>query len=611
MDTPAGARIGRTVLGAVVCALLVGGTVIVAVQPEARVLFQPPTYASTGRDLFILDRSAGLAMLLAGLIAWVGSDRPQVGVLAMLAGFLWLLPDVVGRAAVAREIRAAAAFGAPLLGPVLATLVWQLQPPSRTAATIRAGLASLVLATVVAASAVVLVYDSSVDVTCWARCQDEPILSLRWPALTRSTQVAIPLLAAAAAIGLVIAGSLGLYRWYRTRWRDGQSAISLGAAAFGIGALVVAVPTAIRYLGIRPLGIRVAPENPAIGYYRAAFILQALALCALAVGLAWRVVDERRLAARVRRIASDFEAAPSPGSLQLALAGALGDPTLRVGYWMEHDHRYVDAEGRPAPDPIATGTGSVVTIRRGGQLLAAVATATSLGLPALQSELGSAALTALDNERLRAAVLDRLADLQESRARIVELGDAERQRLERDLHDGAQQRLLAVSYDIRTARAAAVDADRSDLTAILDRAATEIATAVEELRRLAHGVYPAILSESGLSVAIGALGEETPMALELVDDVAERRFPAPVESAVYELATEAASDAARRGANHLRIALHVSEDQLVVELSDDAPEGSAGMVLAADRIWAAGGSLGMGRAEDDVPGLIRARLPCA
>ena len=174
---------------------------------------------------------------------------------------------------------------------------------------------------------------------------------------------------------------------------------------------------------------------------------------------------DRRIAARVRRIAAAFEAAPDPGSLQLALASALGDPTLRVRYWMDHDESASSMRVvGPAAGPRHDRRGDRWwTIRRGEQLVAEVSTASPDAIQALQRELGSAALTALDNERLRAAVLDQIAALRASRVRVVELGDAERRRLERDLHDGAQQRLLAVSYDLRTARTAAAVAGRPDL----------------------------------------------------------------------------------------------------------------------------------------------------
>ena len=124
------------------------------------------------------------------------------------------------------------------------------------------------------------------------------------------------------------------------------------------------------------------------------------------------------------------------------------------------------------------------------------------GARELEREIGAAARLAVDNERLRAEVLAQLEDLRASRARIVEAGDSARRRIERDLHDGAQQRLLTLSYELRLARAdAEADGDEA-LAPLLAVDGEEVQAALAELRDLAHGIYPAILTEAGLGPAL-------------------------------------------------------------------------------------------------------------
>ena len=155
----------------------------------------------------------------------------------------------------------------------------------------------------------------------------------------------------------------------------------------------------------------------------------------------------------IARIAVNLSEAPTPGTLQSALAEALHDPDLQIAYWLPGAHRYADPAGQAVPEPVAGPGRTVIYLTRDGRRIAAV-THGGTG-PGLESHLGPAIVLGLENERLQAELLVQLDELRASRARIVETADAERRRLERDLHDGAQQRLLALSYDIRLARASA------------------------------------------------------------------------------------------------------------------------------------------------------------
>jgi len=156
----------------------------------------------------------------------------------------------------------------------------------------------------------------------------------------------------------------------------------------------------------------------------------------------------------------------------------------------------------------------------------------------------------VENERLQAELVAQLGELRASRARIVETAGAERRRLERNLHDGAQQHLLALSYDIRLARAgAAADGDTA-AQMTLATAIEETQGALQELRELAHGIYPAVLAEAGLAPALATLADTAPLPVQILR-AGDRRYPAPVEAAAYFAVAEAIGDAARRGADHL------------------------------------------------------------
>ena len=150
-------------------------------------------------------------------------------------------------------------------------------------------------------------------------------------------------------------------------------------------------------------------------------------------------------------------------------------------------------------------------------------------------EVASAARLALENERLQAEARAQLEDLRSSRARIIEAGDAERRRLERDLHDGAQQRLVGLSLALRLVRRE-LGADRQ-LVARLDEAEAELAPAVAELRELAHGIHPAVLSDEGLAAAVEALAEDAPASHRR--DCRRSGSLAPVETAAYLVVAEA------------------------------------------------------------------------
>jgi signal transduction histidine kinase len=219
-------------------------------------------------------------------------------------------------------------------------------------------------------------------------------------------------------------------------------------------------------------------------------------------------------------------------------------------------------------------------------------------------------LVALDNERLRAASLAHLRALQESRTRIVEVGDAERTRVERDLHDGAQQGLLAVSFDVRLARLNAERRGDVDQARRLEKAERISLEIVEELRRVARGVHPAILSQAGLSAALAALGDEASIPVEIRSELADRP-PPQTESAAYHVAYAALTDATRRGAHEVTIRIRGDTNHVVLDMTDDGAVATEPAVRIVDRVGASGGHVSIARRPDGLGNVVTGVLPCA
>jgi signal transduction histidine kinase len=220
---------------------------------------------------------------------------------------------------------------------------------------------------------------------------------------------------------------------------------------------------------------------------------------------------------------------------------------------------------------------------------------------------------ALEHTRLQAEVQAQLEQVRASRARLVEAGDAERRRLERDLHDGAQQRLVTLSLALGMARDRAAGAD-PELEALIDSAGKEAREALTELRELARGIHPAVLTETGLTGAVQALVERSPVAATITA-VPDERFPAAIEATAYFVVSEALANVAKHAmADGAQVTIRRRRPgRLVVEVSDDGaggarPEGS-GLRGLADRVASVGGVLRV----DSPPGggtRLEADIPC-
>jgi signal transduction histidine kinase len=194
---------------------------------------------------------------------------------------------------------------------------------------------------------------------------------------------------------------------------------------------------------------------------------------------------------------------------------------------------------------------------------------------------------------MRSTISELVAELRASRARIVEAGDAERRRLERDLHDGAQSRLVALALLLRSARKRA---DDPQLAELLDQAQAELNTSLEELRELARGIHPAVLTDRGLEPALAALTSRAPLPVELAVADGER-LPEPVESAAYFVVSEALTNVAKYArATHATVAVRRANGRVTVDVTDDGvggadAAGGSGLRGLADRLAALDGTL--------------------
>jgi signal transduction histidine kinase len=344
--------------------------------------------------------------------------------------------------------------------------------------------------------------------------------------------------------------------------------------------------------------------------------LAGIALCLLAVPVAvvtlaltdvlsgtLRVLARALLATRI-----------APGDpVRQTLAESLGDRTLSIAYWLEDRGAFVDEHGLPVSLPEPGSDRAWTAVDYGGQRVAAIIHDANLDAsPELISAAAAGASLALDNDRLKADLRARVEELRASRVRIVEAGDAARRRLERDLHDGAQQQLVALAIDLRILRSRLASAPET--LELIDEIDAKLATALAELRELARGIHPAILTDRGLEPALDALAARAPFPVRCQVEL-PKRPPAPVEAAAYFVVAEALTNVLKyAGAERATIRAFEDGDDIVVEVSDDGVGGAdadrgSGLRGLGDRVGALDGTLTV----DSPPGagtLVRARLPC-
>jgi signal transduction histidine kinase len=573
----------RIVVGALGVAYALAALAVARV-PEAS------SYAARSGAAGALVVVAGLSLIVGGLVVTSVEPTRRLGDLAVLAGLAWLGPVWEGWLAGPPVVRSLGMLVSVFTFALLANLILAYPTGGVRSRPERLFVNAMYAEALLVAIGLALFRDPFFDLACWANCTDNIFLVWSVPGLARAIVLADRLFTVAVATALVVS----------VVWRLVHGSGSAARALVPIVAPTVMLAGAIwgRAVALE----RTPVEDPSDPVFFATFVLGCVGVIVLALAVVWAAARSRLHHRSVARIVTDLREVPAPGSVEAALARAVGDPELRIAYWLPALERFVDASGAPLAEPVESPGRSVTTLARGDRRVAVVSHLTTL--PDLERELGSALRLGLENERLQAEAFAHLAELRASRARIVATGDAERRRFERDLHDGAQQRLLALSYDVRLALTAAEEEGDSKAASLLREALDRSHEALGELRELAHGIYPAILAEAGLGPALETLADAASIPVEVGASAAGRCSPA-AEAAAYIAAEEGIRDAAERRATLVTISVSLADGSLVITVEDDGSERTASHVALADRFGAAGGELIL------EPRRIRGEVLCA
>jgi signal transduction histidine kinase len=541
----------------------------------------------------LIDALGGLSFLVAGLVALDRRPHNRIGWL-MIAYAVVSYFGNWGNLQVA-VVPMVGLIGQQLGGPILAQMVLSY-PTGR----LRTGFERLVIGTIWAFAigvgvVVLLAFDPRAD-GC-TRCAWEPA------AFPDKNAVLTALLVGQRAgffVFLLFLAAVWL-RWRRATPAERRSLAPLWAA--------VCV-----YVLVGLMGAFASPDTTGQPFAYLVWELQSVLQIGLPIVFVWGLLSARLARSAVGDLVLELDRPLLPGELRACLARALGDPSLEVLYAREGLDGWVDAGGQPGSLPEAASgprAKTVTVVERDGQPLAALVHDPALD-PGLVRAAAAAAGMAIENERLQAEVRAQLEEVRASRQRIVEAGDAERRRVERNLHDGAQQRMATLALGLAMLR------DRAGgdpaMAASLDQAAAELKQAIAELRELARGIHPAILTEEGLPAAVEALADRSSLPVQVRADFDER-LPGPIEATAYFVVSESLANVAKYArASGARVALSRCDRMLRVEVTDDGIGGAdasrgSGLRGLEDRVAAVRGSF---RVETPPEGGTRvlAEIPC-
>ena len=531
-----------------------------------------------------------LAYLTIGLIAWQRHPAERIGLLFTIVGYAWFLPALTR-----------------LHDPLPFTVGWL------TGSLYQASLAHLALAwpygrlrsrfdrAVVAANYAWNIGNNIVQMLFWNPRTDgcgpacpANLLLVHGSARLYSTAGTVASVVGVGLTAVIVA--LIAWHWWSARGYARRAMTSLVWVAVPIGAYVtiVEIPSNLGLStlitqGIGPLILIAAPAAYAIGIVRAHSARRAVGAALVSL-----------------------EPGPPPGRLRDALAAALGDPALQLAFRVPGQNHYLDTYEQ-AVDPARLPAGRMLTALDPAGDAVLIHHEELRHEPDLVKVTVTAAGLALEHARLQAEVEAQLEQVRASRARIVQAGDAARRRLERDLHDGAQQRLVTLSLALGMARSRAAGAD-PELVALIESAGKEAQEALIELRELARGIHPAVLTETGLAGGIQALVERSPV-VTTITAVPAGRLPAAIEATAYFVVSEALANVAKHAlAGSAQVTVRQLPGRLLVEVTDDGaggarPEDGSGLRGLADRVASVGGVLLI----DSRPGCgtrLEADIPC-
>lgn len=488
------------------------------------------------------DLAVGWTLIGCGLLGWSRRPQSSIGPLLALTGFAWFSGTLSGS-----RIGAVAAVGAALLflhrGPLCHAIIGYPggRPPGR--------LGVLVV------------------VVCYMYAAAVP--------LGRSDVVTI-------GVAFLVLG-VTAQQYARAVGPDRRARVMAVAAAAAL-AIPLAGGSTWRLIGAGP-----GAGRAVLWVYEAVLIL-------IAAGLLAGVLWGRWAQAAVTKLVVDLGDDSNAGTLRARLAHALGDRSLAIGYWLPEANGYVDERGAPVALPEAGSGRAVTVVEHDGEPVAAlVHDATVLDTPDLVDSVAQAARLALSAAQLQADVQRRITELDASQGRILEAGDAQRRRLQQRLQASAGQRLAHVRELLDLALQEAQRLPDETTAKRLEAAKEDLAEAQADLRELAAGIHPAMLTERGLGPALASLAERAPVPVRLA--APRERLPAVIETAVYFVCSEALANVAKHArATRVDIQVRSEGGTVTVLIADDGAGGadpSAGFGLngAADRIGALGGQL--------------------
>ncbi|RAJ86876.1 histidine kinase [Streptomyces sp. PsTaAH-137] len=542
----------------------------------------------------VRDLAVGGAYVIAGLVAWRRRPANHTGPLMTAEGITWFFGNLQGTA-----VPVLFSFGAwweALNMAVLLHLVLSF-PEGRLTTVLTRRLVQSAYALVAVGGLIrTLLFDPTRNTgATYLDCADcgpnliaVPAWNGAFDAFDAAYHAAGWVISAVAAVAIVL------------RWRHASAARrrALLPAWVGIGIAVVFLMWDMLFY--------VVPWFGEVGSLaeEAVYLLSDLAQVAVPFAFLAGLLRMHFQRAEVSGLVIDVGTDPDPARVREALVRVLGDATLRLGLWREEKGVYVDGSGREVG---ADGPGRTPVRAADGRPLALLHHDPALSDdPELLESVAAALRLALENVWLRTRAKD-------VASRIVQAADAERGRLERDLHDGAQARLVFALMSVRRVRRGLADHPDATLRAAADEAESSLRLAIEELRGLAQGIHPAVLTREGLAPALNALAKEA--ALPVVVAAEPRRYDPLVETTAYFTVCEALSNAAKHaGARAVSVSARQEGDRLVVETVDDGVGGvdtahGTGLRGLADRLAAVDGVLHI----DSPAGggtRIRAELPC-
>jgi len=550
----------------------------------------------------------GAAFAIAGLVAWSLRPANHMGLLMMAVGVGLLIGAAGILTPVSPLARTISEFlrlrvGHPsdylflALGPLWAVVILHLLlafPSGRLGARLSRGLVAALYVFVPLISLIGLSVPFEVGLGSWLQIGYTTVRSVVYQTCF--------------AVGFVL---------IMKRWVQGGRARrrSLSPVLWSLAPLSVAFLTPTLE-GVLQQVIGVPDAGPLVDSTNAVALASPLFLIVLPigflVGLLRSGLDMTSVASLVVRLSNGL----LPEQLQPALAKALHDPSLEVAYWVPALESFADLNGRRVELPGPDSERAASILDGAASPVAALVYDSSLRHePQLVETAAAAVRMALENAGLQAQLKAQLEEVRQSRARLVEAGQRERQQVERDLHDGAQQQLVALLLALQATRAEAAQYGDKRTAAMLGANIAALKQALVELRELARGIHPSILTEAGLVAAIQSLGERCPIPVQLDAEYSDR-LPSHLEATLYFVTAEAITNAVKHsGGGRIQISLRRRSGIVALDVCDDGKGGAdlaagTGLRGLSDRVAAVGGQLTV-KSHHAGGTTIHSEIPCA